>query len=36
VRPFADSIPLFLDIGVQGFTGTRFGLAGNVQIRLEY
>jgi hypothetical protein len=36
VRPFADSIPLFLDIGVQGFTGTRTGLAGNIQMRYEY
>jgi autotransporter passenger strand-loop-strand repeat protein/autotransporter-associated beta strand protein len=36
VRPMEDDIPLFLDIGVQGFTGTRQGLAGNVQVRLEY
>jgi hypothetical protein len=35
VRPFADSIPLFLTIGVQGFTWARTGLAGNIQIRLE-
>ncbi|MDR1856626.1 MAG: autotransporter outer membrane beta-barrel domain-containing protein, partial [Desulfovibrio sp.] len=36
VRPLPGEIPLFLDIGVQGFTGKRTGLAGNIQIRFEY
>jgi autotransporter-associated beta strand protein len=34
-RPTKD-IPLFIDVGVQGFVGRRTGAAGSVQVRIEY
>ena len=30
------TLPLFLDLGVQGYTGKREGVTGSLQIRFEF